>query len=68
LQAFNELNSVASDLLQQLFSTSDDSTAVKATPQQVKTWLGSQQQSQRQMMAPPALMTAATATAAVSCT
>jgi hypothetical protein len=40
LQAFKELGSVASTLLQLLFSNGTGSDALKATPQQVQAWLG----------------------------
>jgi hypothetical protein len=40
LQAFSELNSAASNLLQLLFSGSAGDNALQATPQQVQAWLG----------------------------
>jgi hypothetical protein len=54
LQAFNELNSLANNLLQLLFNDSADSSALRATPQQVQAWLG-------QPVAGPAASTTSTA-------
>jgi hypothetical protein len=54
LQAFSELSTVASNLLQLLFSGSAGDHALKATPQQVQAWLG-------QQAAGPAVSTTSTA-------